>query len=48
VVSGFDLVHGRVQSDRIELLPVVRHLLYDAEEIRITSDAWLTWTREIP
>lgn len=48
VVNGFDLVHGRVQSDRIELLPVVRHLLYDAEDIRITSDAWLTWTREIP
>jgi hypothetical protein len=48
VVMGFDLVHGREQSDRIELLPVVRRLLYDAEDIRITSDAWLTWTREIP
>lgn len=48
VVAGFDFVHGRVQSERIELLPVVRRLLYDEEDIRITSDAWLTWAREVP
>lgn len=48
VVMGFDFVHGREQSDRIELLPVVRRLLYDEDDIQITSDAWLTWTREVP
>lgn len=48
VVSGFDFVHGRVTSERITLLPVVRHLLYDAEDVRIIADAWLTWTREVP
>ncbi len=48
VVTGFDFVHGRAQSERIDLMPVVRHLLYDAENIQITADAWLTWTQEVP
>ncbi len=47
LVNGLDLVHGREQTDDIPLYPVVRHLLYDAESIRITADAWLTWTRGV-
>lgn len=45
LVGGFDLVHGRELTDEIPLYPVVRSLLYDAESIRITADAWLTWSR---
>lgn len=48
VVDAFDFVHGQVRSERMELLPVVRRLLYDADDIQITADAWLTWTQEVP
>lgn len=48
VVDAFDLVHGQVRSERMELLPVVRRLLYDADDIQITADAWLTWMQEVP
>ena len=46
-VTGLGLVHGQEKSDRIPLPPVIRHLLYDAESVRIESDAWLIWTREV-
>ena len=48
VVTGFDFVKGEAQSGAITLLPVVRRLLYNADSIRITSEAWLTWTQEVP
>lgn len=48
VVDGFDLVQGWQASERMELLPVVRQLLYSEDHIRITAEAWLTWAREVP
>lgn len=44
-VLAFDLVHAREKSETIPLMPVVRHLLYDRENIQVTADAWMTWTR---
>lgn len=41
--GGMDLVHGLVQSDEIPLLPVVRHLLYDAPSLRFEEHVWLVW-----
>ncbi|HMP76971.1 MAG TPA: hypothetical protein PKE12_11820 [Kiritimatiellia bacterium] len=41
--GGMDLVHGRVQSDEIPLLPVVRHLLYNAPSLRFEEHVWLVW-----
>ena len=48
VVDGFDLVQGWEAAPEVELLPVVRRLLYDEDRIRITAEAWLTWAREVP
>ena len=48
VVQGFDLVRGDETSPELELLPVVRRLLYDRDSIRIDAEAWMTWTQEIP
>ncbi len=39
------LVRGSARSDPVPLLPVVRHLLYQADSIRIENDATLTWTK---
>jgi hypothetical protein len=46
-VNSLGLVHGREDSDRVMLPPVVRHLLYDAEYVRIESDAWMVWTKDL-
>ena len=46
-IDEFYLVHGRAESRPIELLPVVRHLLYDAESIVIEENAFLVWTQGI-
>ena len=39
------LVRGSARSDPVPLLPVVRHLLYQADSIRIENDATLTWAK---
>jgi hypothetical protein len=45
LIGEYHLVYGRSETRTIELLPVVRHLLYDAESIDIEADAWLVWTQ---
>lgn len=45
VMDSFQLVHGREESDEIELFPVVRELLYDQPSLRMEGDVWLGWTR---
>ena len=47
LLAGFDLVSARERSEPIELLPAVRHLLYDSETIRLQADACLAWTKGI-
>ena len=47
LLDVFSLVHGREESEDIPLYPVVRHLLYDADSIRLESDVWLSWARSI-
>ena len=42
----FGLVEGRAEED-VPLLPAVRSLLYNAENIEIESRVWMTWTRGI-
>ena len=37
------LVYGHGESEPIPIYPVVRSLLYKADEIRMESEAWLTW-----
>jgi hypothetical protein len=45
-VAEFGLVEGSAQ-ETIPLLPALRHLLYDAEEITIESRVWMTRTEGI-
>ncbi|MEI8350981.1 MAG: hypothetical protein WCG36_01585 [bacterium] len=38
----FGLVQGE-QKDRIALVPVIRDLVYQADEIEVRGSAWMTW-----
>jgi hypothetical protein len=40
------LIEGR-ETVRVPLLPVVRNLLYDADEIELECSAWMPWARGI-
>jgi hypothetical protein len=44
--AAFGLVKGDA-SETVTLLPAVRSLLYQANEINIECDVWMTWTRGI-
>lgn len=43
---SFGFVHGDA-TETTNLLPVVRHLIYDAETLNVQSHVWMTWTRGI-
>jgi hypothetical protein len=43
MIFEYRLVSGRARPRTVELLPVARHLLYDAESVTIEAEAWLTW-----
>jgi hypothetical protein len=47
VIDGFHLVHGREESPAVPLYPIIRRLLYRADEIRMEGEAWLVWTKGI-
>jgi len=42
----FGLVQGE-QKDRIALVPVIRDLIYRADEIEVRGSAWMTWMKGI-
>jgi hypothetical protein len=42
----FGLVEGRA-DDTVELWPVVRRLLYQADSVDIEGRVWLVWTKGI-
>lgn len=42
----FGLVDGESQES-MELLPVIRTLLYQANEVEVEGKAWLTWTKGV-
>lgn len=44
-VGSFGLVHGRYESDPIELYSVIRNLIYDADSISVDADVYMVWTR---
>jgi hypothetical protein len=44
-VDAFGLVHGHAEEDEVPLMPVIRHLLYNHDEIEVEADAWLVWTK---
>jgi hypothetical protein len=44
--SQFGLVDG-TESATIPLLPVVKHLLYDADSITVESKVWMPWMKEL-
>lgn len=43
----FEFVRGTSESRPVPLLPVVRHLLYNAESIRLEAQSVLVWTKGI-
>ena len=43
---GFGLVEGK-KDDRMALVPVIRSLVYRADEVEVEGKAWLTWTKGI-
>jgi hypothetical protein len=45
-ISEFGLLRGE-DSEDVDLLPAVQHLLYDADHIRIEEQVWMPWTRGI-
>jgi hypothetical protein len=44
--TQFGLLEGK-DSVTVPLLPVVQHLLYNADSIEIESKVWMPWAREI-
>ena len=42
--TQFGLLRGRY-SRTVPLLPAVRHLFYDAENIDIEAETWMTWLK---
>ncbi len=47
IAEEFEFVRGTYESDPVPLLPVVRHLLYNAETIRLESESVTVWTKGI-
>lgn len=47
LAEQFDLVRGTAHSKPIPVLPVVRHLLYADDTIKIEEDAVLVWLKGI-
>lgn len=41
--DAWQLVHDRESSDDVEILPVLRHLIYDADSISLEKEVWMTW-----
>jgi len=48
VVDQFWLTCGRARSESVPLLPVIRALLYRADEITFDETVWLTWCEGLP
>jgi len=46
-MDSIGLVHARATSNDIPLMPVVRHLIYNTDELRIDADVTMTWSRGI-
>jgi len=40
----FGLIHGE-NKDSVDLLPVVRRLIYTADSVEVQGSAWMTWTK---
>ena len=47
LIMGFDFVHGRQQSPNIQLTPIIRHIVYGTDTMRVQGDAWLVWSKGI-
>jgi len=45
-ISIFGLLRGE-DSEDVDLLPAVQHLLYRAESIRIEETVWMPWTKGV-
>lgn len=46
-MDGLGLVHARATSNDVPLLPAVRHLIYNTDNLRIDADVTMTWSRGI-
>ena len=42
----FGLVQGE-KKDMIELMPIIRQLIYRADSVEVRGSAWMTWTKGI-
>ena len=47
MADEFRIVHGNAKSEPVVLLPIVRHLLYGRDQIRLESDVYMVWTKGI-
>lgn len=47
IVDEFEFVRATAESQPVPLLPVVRHLFYNAESIRLESESVMVWTKGI-
>ncbi len=45
MIFEYRLVSGRARPRTVPLLPIARHLLYDAESVTIEAESWQTWTQ---
>jgi hypothetical protein len=43
-ITDFGLLRGR-DSRRVELIPTIRDLVYDADSITVECEVWMPWTR---
>lgn len=48
LIDAFGLVRGHAKSDPIPLIPVARHLFYQADSITLEADAVTVWMKGLP
>ena len=48
LIDAFGLVRGHAKSDPVPLIPVARHLFYQADSITIEADAVTVWLKGLP
>ncbi|MDF7826456.1 hypothetical protein P4B35_20670 [Pontiellaceae bacterium B12227] len=47
LVDAFDVTKVSVESDPVELLPGVRKLVYDVEELQFTHEIYMPWANNV-
>lgn len=47
LLQGFNILHARVSTNNIQLMPAVRNLYYNKADLSIDGDVFMVWTSGI-